>query len=354
MIIRHTHLSRRSLRLKTAFVTALRRVETVGFIVLTLRTACGREALGSAPATEAITGESLDSIETTLRHRILPLLVDKPIDLADMLDTLSHCIAGNSSAKAAADMALYSLAAQEKQQPLHRLLDATASLPVKTAVTVSLDTPLQMQKQARSLYASGYDILKIKVGSNDGQDIHRIQSIAAALPYATLLVDANQAWSVSQALKNIDTLQPLNLALIEQPVAAKELDALKEITEHSPFPILADEAVFNLDDAKRIVDHGIADLINIKLMKCGGINGALAIIHLCERHDVSCMLGSMLEGPVSIEAALHLAMAFPRTLRWIDLDSPLLLQSLPAHFPFDIEGNLYTWKAKDARVQNMV
>ena len=84
-----------------------------------------------------------------------------------------------------------------------------------------------------------------------------------------------------------------------------------------------------------------ADLINIKLMKCGGIAEAQKIITLCRRYDTRCMLGSMLEGPVSITAALHLANAHPDIFSWIDLDSPLLYRQCPTDLPFSITENRY-------------
>ena len=165
--------------------------------------------------------------------------------------------------------------------------------------------------------------------------------MAEALPAARLLVDANQAWSVRETMAVIDAVADLPIALIEQPVAAADLEGLKEVNDRSPFPILADEAVFNAEYAKRVLDAGAAGLVNIKLMKCGGIAGAIDIIDVCRSYGINCMLGSMLEGPVSITAALHLAAAHPDIFEWIDLDSPLLYRSLPPDLPFTIRANRY-------------
>ncbi|WP_345969750.1 dipeptide epimerase [Sulfurimonas sp. HSL1-6] len=341
MTISSTRVYRASIPLATPFVTALRRVEEVTFVVLELHTDNGARAYGSAPATKAITGETLESIEQALHTKILPLLQGRPFELQTLLHTVATCLPGNSSAKAAVDMALYMLAAQHEGLPLYRYLGAKEATPVTTAVTVSLDTPETMRNKATELFECGYDILKVKVGGGDGLDAQRIREIANALPKAQLLVDANQAWNLQESLAFIDACADLPLALIEQPVPAQDLEALRQITARSSFPILADEAVFDAEDARRVLDTGAADLINIKLMKCGGLAGALAILDVCRTYGTQCMLGSMLEGPVSITAALHLAVAFPDRFAWIDLDSPLLYRTLPSDLPFSVHGNCY-------------
>lgn len=341
MKITSFRIYRDRLPLATPFVTALRRVDDAEFIVLELRTDRGLRARGSAPATKAITGETLESIEKVLQTKIIPALLQQPFELGALLKAVSATVPGNSSAKAAADMALFTLAAQEASMPIYRFLGSKAAAPVKTAVTVSLGAPDKMAQKAVELFASGYDILKIKVGGGDGLDAQRIRAVSNAVPDAVLLVDANQAWSAEETLNVIERCSGVRIALIEQPVAAQDLEGLREVTARSPYPVLADEAVFDAEDARRILDMDAADLINIKLMKCGGIAGALEIIDVCREYGKKCMLGSMLEGPVSITAALHLAAARPEIFEWIDLDSPLLYAALPADLPFSVEANRY-------------
>ncbi len=341
MRITAAHITRQRIPLAYPFITALRRVDQAEFILLRLETDNGLVAFGSAPATEAITKETLKSIEQALKRHILPALKGVPFDLDKMTQAVSHSVQGNSSAKACTEMALYSLAAQQKGLPLYRLIGGKETRTLKTAVTVSLNSPETMLKQAEGFFFHGFDTLKIKVGSIDGHDSTRIKTIAAALPEATLLVDANQAWSADETLRIIDRCDDIPIALIEQPVAAADLVGLKQVTEYSPFPILADEAVFTAEDAERVLAHNAADLINIKLMKCGGIGGALDILDVCRRYGKRCMLGSMLEGPVSITAALHLAAANPDMFEHLDLDSPLLYAALPPDLPFTVQGNTY-------------
>lgn len=339
MTIVSAEISQDRIALRTPFVTALRRVEYAEFILLALHTDDGHVAYGSAPATEAITGETLSSIEKALATAIVPALLHRPFDLDELVRTTA--LHQNSSAKAAAEMALFALAAAARDIPLYRLLGAAAAPVLRTAVTVSLNRPDAMQSAARRYVSEGCDILKIKVGANDGYDARRIRKIARAVPDTTLLVDANQAWDVAAAMAVIDAIADLPIALIEQPVPAHDIASLKEVNDRSPFPILADEAVFGAEDAKKVLDTGAAELINIKLMKSGGIAGALEIIDVCRTYGKRCMLGSMLEGPVSITAALHLAAAYPDMFPWIDLDSPLLYHTLPSDLAFGVQANHY-------------
>ena len=121
----------------------------------------------------------------------------------------------------------------------------------------------------------------------------------------------------------------LGLELVEQPVPAQDLDGLAYVTQNSDVPVLADESVFSPADAMTILQRHAADLINIKLMKCGGFTNALRIASACEIYGVECMLGCMLEAKISVNAAVHLACARSGIITRIDLDGPALCSEDP-------------------------
>ncbi len=318
--------------LKKPFVTALRRVDAVESLRVTLHADTGIDAVGEAPPTVAITGESMDSIEQTIAHRIAPKLLHVNFStMSAMLHVLHTSSHHHTSAKAAVDMAIYRLYAQAASQPLLHFIGGTQHHPIETYVTISLNTPQQMAADAIEAYRNGYHLLKIKVGSPDGKDGERILHVNRAVPQAKLIIDANQAWSYEQSIRIIDALHGIDIVAIEQPVIAHDTDALRAVTAYSPIDIIADEAVFSLDDAQKIIATNGADIINIKLMKCGGISKALEIIALCRDHQMPCMMGSMLEGVSSIEAALHVAMAHRDVIQLVDLDSPILYETMPRH-----------------------
>ncbi len=326
------------------FVTALRRVESVEAVRLELLEERGAVGAGEAPATVAVTGEGLDDIAATLSKRVLPALLGRPFaSLTEALDIVSACCEGHGSAKAAADMALHDL-----WMKLHgpRSVPYLAAKEAKavTDVTVSLGGPEEMASEASFALKKGCDILKVKVGGGDGLDIQRVEAVREAAPSAKLLVDANQAWSEEEAHRVIASIAPLDIALVEQPLPAGDLEGMRRVTQMSGVPILADESVFTLEDAIRVIEGGCADMVNVKLMKCGGISKAAEILAWCEAREVGCMIGSMLETPLSIAAALRLAARFEACVRFVDLDSPLLYAKSPETSALTVEGNLLRLK----------
>ena len=325
--------------LRTPFVTALRRVEAVESIKVTLMSASGTVGIGEAPPTVAITGEDTASIVETLKKLRPAMLHQEFSDVDQATEALHGALEGHGSAKAAVDMALYDLFSKEAGVPLYAFLGG-GERPLFTDVTISLNVPEMMARDAARALQNGFRSLKVKVGGRDGLDVERLRAVRNAVGGdAALLVDANQAWEEAEALRIIEAIAPLNIVLVEQPLPAEDLEGMRRVTRAASIPILADESAFTLEEVRRVVESGAADCINVKLMKCGGVSRARHILEYCRDAGVACMMGSMLEGPYSIAAAMHLSMAYPDTVRWHDLDSPLLYRSLNASAPVGFEGD---------------
>ncbi len=346
MTITHITLEIEKIPLRTPFITALRRVDDVENIRIAIHTDTPNVGYGAAPATKAITGEDLETIAHTVKKSIAPILVGKTFELSELLRLLHICCKGNSSARAAVDMALYDLAAVSDNSSLVAFL-GEAPKPLRSAVTISLKSPQEMADDAKEAFGRGFDILKVKVGGKDGLDIERIKAVREAVSEARVLIDANQAWNVDESLHIIKAITPLNIELIEQPVIGSDIEGLRQITRESTIAILADEAVFTLEDAKKVVEGTAADLINIKLMKCGGISKAIEIIEYCRDNGVKCMMGSMLEGPTSISLTAQLVMAYSDAFSHIDLDSPLLYKKIPTGTGLQFFNNTITLEDDD-------
>ncbi|WP_457596666.1 dipeptide epimerase [Hydrogenimonas sp.] len=319
-------LTRVRIPLQEPFVTALRRVEAAEALRLVLIDERGCIGIGEAPPTAAITGETLHSLESDLRDKLLPALPATPFTLAEALAGVRRSSAG-PGARACLDIALHHLFARRSGLSLHRFLGASRPLALPTAVTVSLAGPDEMARQARSFAARGLRVLKLKLGG-DGLDADRIETVRAVLPDATLLLDPNQSWRPEEAPELLRTAQKAGAALVEQPLRADDLAGMKRLTFQSPVPILADESAFGFEDVRRVVARKAAHMVNVKLMKCGGLAEGRRILRWCEEIGVECMVGSMLETPASIAAARALAAAHPKAVRYVDLDSPLLYRPL--------------------------
>ena len=143
---------------------------------------------------------------------------------------------------------------------------------------------------------------------------------------ALLRLDANQGWNAKQAAYAIRTLEDagVQLELVEQPVKARDIAGLKYVTERVHTPIMADESVFDPSQVIDLLRQQAADIINIKLMKTGGISNAIKVADIAGLYGIECMIGCMIETSISVAAAVHLAVAKSDTIRKVDLDGPSL------------------------------
>lgn len=325
----------KKIALKTPFKTALRETSNVEFVRVYVEDENGHIGIGEASATKAITGEDIETILGSIgsvKELFLHLTCSEALD---KLHTISEI---GSSAKASLDIAFVHLLAQEQKKALYEYFAAKDLTFLKTDVTVSLNSAEEMLCDSKKAYSNKMEMLKVKVGSDVLHAIDIVRKIAKELPSVEILVDANQAWNLEKATLFINNMLDLKIELIEQPVIASDLESLKKITELSHIPILADEAVFTLEDAKKVLESKSADMINIKFMKCGGVTKAIEILEYARQSGVKCMLGSMLEGPYSINMALHLALAYRDVIKYIDLDSPLLYKEPSNELDFEFNG----------------
>lgn len=331
MRITRVRLGRISVPLRVPFKTALRSVDSVEDVVVEVHTDAGTIGYGEAPPTGVITGDTTGAIVGAVQDHIGRAILDRDVDdLEDLLQRVQQSIVHNTSAKAAVDMALWDLYGQLHHIPVYKLLGG-ARKHIVTDITISVNPPEEMARDARDAIGRGYDCLKVKVGANPALDVERLSAVRRAVgDDVCIRIDANQAWRPREAVRILNAMQEKGLAIefVEQPVKAQDIDGLRYVTEHSDVPVLADESVFSPEDAMRIMQTRAADLINIKLMKCGGLTNALKIASAAEVYGVECMIGCMLEAKISVNAAVELACA-KRIITKVDLDGPVLCSEDP-------------------------
>ncbi|MGN0482654.1 MAG: dipeptide epimerase [Lachnospiraceae bacterium] len=312
--------------LVTPFKTALRTVEQVEDLIVCVETDTGEKGYGEAPPTAVITGDTLGSIETAIRAFIAPSIIGMEVENLDViLEMIQKSMIHNTSAKAAVDMAVYDLYAKSLNRPLYQILGGSKK-ELETDLTISVNSVSQMVEDSQKAIDRGFSILKIKVGKETQKDLERIREIRAAVgPDVKIRVDANQGWTPKQAVSIIQKMEDLDLgiALVEQPVAARDFEGMRFVTSHTATTILADESVFSPMDAIRLFEMQAADMVNIKLMKTGGIHEALKICQIAEVYQKECMVGCMLESKIAVSAAAHLAAA-KSVITTVDLDGPSL------------------------------
>lgn len=233
--------------------------------------------------------------------------------------------------RAAVDLAAWDLRARRDGHSLARALGGAPG-PVTTSITIPLVDEAGLVPLVRRRLDEGWSVLKVKAGLGVAADLRRIATVRDLAGGLEVRVDANQGWPLDHATAALPDLAELGVSVLEQPLARDDLAghaALREASrEVDGPPVMLDESVFDPTDARRALDAGAADWINIKLQKCGGLTDALRIADVAQAAGVPCMVGCMLETRVGILAAAHLAAAHPN-VRKADLDGAALLGSDP-------------------------
>src|SRR6187551_3958714 len=318
--------------LKTPFKTALRTVDSIEDVIVQVHTDQGNVGYGEAPATAVITGDTHGSIVEAIKKYIAPRIIGEDIaNLNRITQLIQGSLEKNSSAKAAVEIAIYDLFGQLYGAPLYKILGGGDPV-ITTDITISVDYIDKMVADSLAAVERGFESLKIKVGKDIELDVERVKAVYAAVEDRALIrVDANQAWTAKQAVFAIQTLENagVRMELVEQPVRAQDLEGMRYVTERVHTPIMADESVFGPMEVIELIRMRAADIINIKLMKTGGISNAIRIADISAMHGIECMIGCMLESSISVAAAVHVAVAKADIITKVDLDGPSLCKFNP-------------------------
>jgi len=313
--------------LKNPFITSLRRVDALEDLVVIIECDDGSVGYGEGAATPVITGETMGSMVACIAY-IKPHIMGRDIeDFEDIITLVHSLILKNTTAKSALEIALYDLKAKASKLPLYRMLGGT-----RTDITISMGEIDKMIADCHNAVVLGYDTLKIKIGDNPQKDVERVRAIHDALDKnIKLRLDANQGWTAKESVELLYALEKQDIIaeFIEQPVAADDTEGLKYIKERVQTPLLADESIFSVKDARKLLEMQAIDYVNIKLAKTAGITQALELADLSKFFGVKCMIGCMLEGPISVAAGVHVASAKANIITMLDLDAVSLLVSHP-------------------------
>jgi L-alanine-DL-glutamate epimerase-like enolase superfamily enzyme len=302
------------LRVSLGFVT------TAHNILIRLHTADGLIGLGEAAPLSFISGGT-QATDFEAGQALARLLIGQdPLAVEARLADMDRFLVHNHTIKSAFDMALYDVAAKHARLPLYAFLGGEKRR-LSTVMTIGIDTPEAMAREAVRVKAQGFHVIKVKLGEDRGADVSRMRAIRAAVgDDAPIRIDANQGWDPVTAIAILNDLAPLNIHYCEEPVAHWDNTGLRRVRERSPIPIMADESLFDHHDAFRLAAMGACDYFNIKLAKSGGIHTALKINAIAEGAGIPCQMGCMAESRLGLSAAAHLISARPN-IRFPDLDA---------------------------------
>lgn len=260
--------------------------------------------------------ENQDSVMKFLRSLDLEQFHD-PFLLEEIMDYVFNVAPGNYAAKAAVDIALHDLVGKLAGQPLYRLWGLNPENTPDTSFTIGIDEENVVRTKVKE--AEAYNILKVKLGrENDREMISTVRSVTQV----PLCVDVNQGWTDRLlALDMIYWLKEQGVVFVEQPMPKESLDDIAWLTQNSPLPVIADEAVQTREDVLPL--YGVYSGINIKLMKCGGLRAAREMVTLANAMKMEVMVGCMTETSCAVSAASQLS----PMARWGDLDGNLLISN---------------------------
>ncbi|MCQ2558515.1 MAG: dipeptide epimerase [Oscillospiraceae bacterium] len=317
------------------FKIAFAVIEGYDTLVLKIETDEGIAGYGEAAPLAYVTGDSLDTALTIGKEYREMLLGKDPLAISQIHAIMDRAYTGNTSIKAAIDIACYDIAAKKMGVPLWKYLGGSDPTLV-TDVTLSIDTPQKMAAKAREWVNAGFTEIKVKLGEDIKTDLARMKAIRAEVgPEITLRIDANQGWNAKDSIRIAAALEELDIDLIEQPVPDWNLEGLRQIRDASRIPIAADESCHSPMDALKLT--ACVDGMNIKLMKCGGIYNALKINAVAEAAGLFCMIGCMGESKIANAAGMHLAAATPN-IQKIDLDVTFFAQGAQVSGGFESVG----------------
>ena len=299
------------LPLHEPFVVAYGRFEDMPSILLRIVTDDGVEGWGEAVPDPHVTAESFEGAFASLCSVLLPCLEGLTVFDSEVLHhRMDRALRGNPSIKAAVDIALHDAWARALGHPLFQLLGGRAHATLTQPRVISIKSPDEVAADATAAVEAGFTELKLKVGRDDGLDVQRIRALhRAAGGRAALRVDANQGWDRSSALAVIGETADCSIQWYEQPLPADDVDSMAELRRATPARLMIDEGVHTPADLVRAIRASAADLVNIKLMKAGGIRPALELASVASAAGMPCQIGSMVESAVATAAGLQVAVA---------------------------------------------
>jgi len=338
MQITHVEVVPIELRLRLPYRTAYHpdeEVDRVGAVFIRIETRKGGSAWGCAAFDPLLTGETLQSVTKACRACADRALDLNPLNTEYALSELALLTEDVPSALCAFDIAFHDLLCLVAGLPLYRLLGGYRDR-IPTSITVSLAPLKETVEMARNRVRQGFRILKIKGGVDAQEDVRRVRAVSDALPNIILRLDADQGYTVRQAL-NVARALAGRLEMLEQPVPAAEgVGAMRQVTEHSPIPVLADQSVIGPASALEVAGARAADGLSIKLATCGGLRCARQMDAIARAAHMTTMVGCVHEPALLIAAELAFALS-SSSVRYGDLDGHFDLVGDPTVARFILE-----------------
>ncbi len=313
------------LALRNPLTTSKRSYPVLEFIIVRATSDCGTTGWGEARECVHITGETTAGILEAINTRLGPAVTGlNPENLEEAHRHMNTAMSRNTAAKSAIDIALHDLAGRVFGLPVSAILGGGPRGVVESSKAVSVGETDAMIAEAGNFVAAGFRTLKIKTGVNASAELAAIAAIRDTVgPDIFIKLDANQGWSLPQASRFLAAAERHDIQIVEQPLPAWDLHGHAELRRRTPIPVMLDEGVHSPRDVLRAMEAGAADMINIKLIKTGGLSPARELVAVCAAAGLDCQIGT-LDTSIGSAAAVHLVHACP-AIRFAEINGPTRL-----------------------------
>lgn len=309
-------------------------------IILKLDTDMGLTGWGCAAPDKEVTGETPEDVINNIEKVIINLLKNQsPFQIAKTTHLIKNLLPTSSSTLAMVDMALHDIMARKAGLPLYQLLGGFRH-EIPTSITIGILPLDETLEQASDFFKKGFSIIKLKGGLYLDEDIERILKLRERFGNEFLLrYDANQGYTTDESIEFINRTRSANIEILEQPTSQKKEERLGEVTQSINVPVMADESIKTLKDAFRLARNDMVDMVNIKLMKVGGILESQRINSVAKAAGLEVMVGCIDECALGISAGLHYTLS-SRNVEYADLDGHLDLLEDPFTNLFKLENGI--------------
>jgi len=300
---------------------SLARRKTANNILVQAVAENGRSGWGESCPRPYVTGETVETAASDLKIHILPPLIGVGFETfeqaTDYLSAITpHLPRSRYAAFCAAELAVLDLAGKTFEASAGAVVGPIARRHVNYGSVIASSEPAAVRKLAVMMRIFGFRHIKVKVQHSLEQNVKVLANARKVLGKRIVLrIDANGAWSADEALRQIKRLARFDLEAVEQPVAGDDIDGMAAVTAARLLPVVADESLCTLDDAQTIVDRRAADVVNIRISKCGGLINSTRILRFALQHGLGCQVGAQVgETAILSAAGRHLATRCPALL----------------------------------------
>lgn len=322
-----------------SYTIAYETIEETTNFVLKLETEGKWIAYGCSAPDITVTGESPEQVEEAIKDIIIPYLKGKnPFTYARILTELKELLGNKSSALAMVDIALHDLIARKAEVPLYQFLGGYRN-SIATSITIGILPLHETLQRASDFVKQGFTILKIKGGHNLHEDIEKMIRVHEKYPQLILRFDGNQGYNVAESVAFVESTKKIGIQIFEQPTKVEREKKLGKVTDQVHIPVMADESIKTLADAFRLAQNERIDMVNIKLMKVGGISVAKHINSVAKSANLEVMVGCSDECSLGISAGLHFALSRPN-IQYADLDGHLDMEKDPFKGIFELKNGI--------------